>query len=345
MSASAATLPGLGSPHNFCKESLAMLRRSLIGGLVAAVALLAQPAHAQSGFPNKPLKIIVPFAPGSGPDVFARLVGEKFNAAYKQPVIVENRAGASGQIGAEAVARSPADGHTLMVATPSMTIAAVAGRKLSFDPIHDFAPVGMAVTLSPIFVTSADSPWKTLKELIAAAKASPGRLTIASGGVGNSQHLAAEMLNLGAGIELVHVPFKSTSEIVTALINKSVDVSFVDTSAIPMLKSGRIRALAVGTSTRSKALPDVPTVAEAGVPGFEYSSWYGLVVPLHTPNAVIASLNAELQKALADAGVQAKLTGASMELRPGSPEALGTFMAQDVARWKKVVETGRIKFE
>jgi tripartite-type tricarboxylate transporter receptor subunit TctC len=291
------------------------------------------------------LKIIVPFAPGSGPDVFARLIGEKFNAAYKQPVIVENRVGASGQIAAEAVARSPADGYTLMVATPSMTIAAVSGRKLSFDPIHDFAPIGLAVTLSPILAISGDAPWKTLKDLIAAAKANPGKLTVASGGVGNSQHLAAEMLNLDAGIELMHVPFKSTSEIVTALINKSVDVSFVDTSAIPMVKSGRIRALAVGTSSRSKALPDVPTVAEAGVPGFEYSSWYGLVAPTRTPAPVIASLNAELQKALADPDVQAKLATASMEPRPGTPEALAAFMAQDVARWKKVVATGRIKFE
>lgn len=322
-----------------------MLRRSFIGGMTASFAVLLKPAHAQTAFPSKPLKIIVPFGPGSGPDVFARLVGEKFGAAYKQPVIVENRVGASGQIGAEAVARSPADGYTLMVATPSMTIAAVSGRKLSFDPIEDFAPVGLGVTLAPIFVTSADAPWKSLKDLIAAAKASPGKFTIASSGVGNSQHLAAEMLNLGAGIELLHVPFKSTSEIVTALINKSVDVSFVDTSAIPMVKSGRIRALAVGPNVRSKALPDVPTIAEAGVSGFDYSSWYGLVAPAHTPASVIAWLNSELHRALADSEVQAKLTTASMELRPGTPEALGTFMAQDVARWKKVVATGRIKFE
>lgn len=322
-----------------------MLRRTFLSTLAATSATLMQSAHAQPEFPKQLIKIIVPFAPGSGPDIVARLVGDKFSTAYRQPVIVENRVGASGMIGSEFVARAPADGYTLLLATPSNTIAAVSGRKLTFDPVQDFAPVGMAVTLSPIFVTAAESPLKTLRELIAAAKASPGRLTIASGGVGNSQHLAAEMLKQGAGIELLHVPFKSTSEIVTALVNKSVDVSFVDVSAIPMIKSGRIRALAVGPSVRSKMLPDVPTVAEAGVPGFDYTSWYGFAAPARTPPAIIVSLNHELQKALADPDVQAKLAGASMEPRPGSPEALGTFMAQDVARWKKVVTTGRIKFE
>lgn len=316
----------------------------LLGGLIAAM-LLALPVHAQSEFPVRPIRIVVPFAAGSGPDILARLVGEKLAAAYKHPVIAENRVGASGQIGAEVVARAPADGYTLFVATPSMTIAAVSGRKLSFDPIHDFAPIGMAVSLSPMLVAAADAPWKTMKDLIAAAKTSPGRLTIASGGVGNSQHLAAEMLNLAAGIELLHVPFKSTGEIVTAIVNKSVDVSFVDPSAVPMVRSGRIRALAVGPSVRSKALPDVPTVAEAGLPGFEYTSWYGFAAPARTPAPVIASLNQELQKALADPDVVSKLAGASMETRPGTPEALGKFLDEDVARWRKVVATGRIKFD
>ncbi|MBI5277686.1 MAG: tripartite tricarboxylate transporter substrate binding protein [Burkholderiales bacterium] len=322
-----------------------MPRRTFLAGLAASCAALLLPAHAQTEFPRQIIKIVVPYGAGSGPDVVARVVGEKIGAAYKQPVVVENKVGASGMIGSEAVARSPADGHTLLLAAPSNTIAAVSGRKFSFDPVRDFAPVGMVVTLSPILVTAADSPWKNLKELIAAAKAQPGKLTIASGGVGNSQHLAAEMLNAAAGMDLLHVPFKSTSEIVTALVNKSVDVSFVDPSAIPMVKSGRIRALAVGPGIRSKALPDVPTVAEAGVPGFNYVSWYGFMVPARTPHAVIASLNRELQKALADPDVQAKLVGAAMEPRAGSPEVFGEFIEQDMARWKKVIATGRIRFE
>lgn len=323
-----------------------MLRRSLFAAVAAVSATLVHNAAlAQPDFPSQPIKIVVPFAPGSGPDVFARLIGEKFSAAYKQPVIVENRVGASGMIGSEFVARAPADGHTLLVATPSNTIAAVAGRKLSFDPVKDFAPVGMAVALSPIFIAHPDAPWKSLKELIAAAKARPGQLTVASGGVGNSQHLAAELLMQSAGIEMLHVPFKSSAEIVTAVINKSVDVSFVDPSAIPMVKTGRVRALAIGPSVRSKVLPGVPTVAEAGLAGYDYTSWYGLAAPARTPKNVIASLNRELVKALAEADVQAKLATASMEVRASSPEALTTFMAQDVARWKQVVDTGRIKFE
>jgi tripartite-type tricarboxylate transporter receptor subunit TctC len=203
----------------------------------------------------------------------------------------------------------------------------------------------MAVSLAPILVTAVDAPWKTLKELVEAAKSRPGQVTIGSGGVGNSQHLAAEMLNQATGVDLLHVPFKSTGEIVAALVNRTLDVSFVDPSAIPMLKAGRIRALAVGPASRSKVLPDVPTVAEAGVPGFDYTSWYGFVVPARTSQAVIGSLNRELQKALADPDVQAKLSSASMEPRPGPAEAFAAFLAQDVARWAKVVSTGRIKFE
>lgn len=322
-----------------------MLRRTFLGSAAVISTVMTHPVQAQPAFPSQPIKIVVPFAPGSGPDVLARLVGDKFSAAYKQPVIVDNRVGASGMIGSEYVARSPANGHTLLIVTPSNTIAAVAGRKLSFDPVKDFAPIGMAVTLAPILIAHPDAPWKSVKELIAAAKAHPGRLTIASGGVGNSQHLAAELLMQMAGIQLLHVPFKSSSEIVTAVINKSVDVSFVDPSALPMIKSGRVHALAIGPHVRSKMLPEVPTVAEAGLPGYDYTSWYGLAAPARTPRNVLSSLNHELLKALADPDVQSRLTAASMEIRGSSPEALETFMAQDVERWKQVVDTGRIKFD
>lgn len=324
-----------------------MLRRSFLGSVAAASATFLHGAHAQQPeFPSQPIRIVVPFAAGSGPDVLARLLGDKFSIAYRQPVIVENRVGASGMIGSEYVARAPADGHTLLLATPSNTIAAVAGRKLSFDPVKDFAPIGMAVVLSPIFIAHPDAPWKNLKELIAAAKARPGQLTVASGGVGNSQHLAAELLMQSAGIELLHVPYKSSSEIVTAVVNRSVDVSFVDPSAIPMIKAGRVRALAIGPAVRSKVMPDVPTVAEAGgLAGYDYTSWYGLVAPARTPPQVLASLNRELGRALAEADVQARLATASMEVRGGTPEALGMFMMQDVGRWKQVVDTGRVKFE
>ncbi|MBP7567260.1 MAG: tripartite tricarboxylate transporter substrate binding protein [Burkholderiaceae bacterium] len=323
-----------------------MHRRTFLGAVAATSTTFGLPAQAQSEFPSQPIRIVVPFAAGSGPDALARLLGERFSQAYRQPAIVENRVGASGMIGAEYVARAPADGHTLLVATPSNTIAAVAGRKLSFDPVRDFAPVGMAVALSPIFIAHPDAPWKTLKELIAAARARPGQLTVASGGVGNSQHLAAELLMQMAGIELLHVPYKSTSEIVTAVVNKSVDVSFVDPSSIPMIKAGRVRALAIGPGVRSRVLPEVPTVAEAGgLPGYDYTSWYGLAAPARTPQHVIDSLNRELLKALAEPEVQARLATASMEIRGSAPDALASFMAQDVARWKQVVDTGRVKFE
>lgn len=321
-------------------------RRTLLGAaLVATACSFTGVAQAEDAYPSRPIRVIVPFVPGSAPDVFARIVGDRMSAIVGKPLVVENKPGATSIIGTEAVAHAPADGYTLLVATPSTTIMAASGRKLAFNPVKDLAPISMGIHMSPLLITSAKSPIKDVRTLISMAKASPGKLAIASGGIGNSQHLAAEMLKQMAGIEMLHVPYQGTPATMPALMNGDVDLTFADASAIPLIRAGKIRAIAVGSPERSKALPDVPTVAESGLPGFNYQSWYGLMTTAGTPPAVIAVLNRAVNQALNDPQVRSKLSEAGMEAAPGSAEAMSSFMNNEMQRWTKVIQTANIKFE
>ncbi|MFT3817216.1 MAG: tripartite tricarboxylate transporter substrate binding protein [Rubrivivax sp.] len=323
-----------------------MKRRDLINAAwLASATLLPAAVNAQDAFPSKPIRIIVPFGPGGAPDLFARVVADKLASIVGKALVVENKTGASGIIGTEFVAHSPADGYTLLVATPSTTILAASNRKLTFSPVKDLQPVSMGVYMTPMLVTSASSPLKDVKSVVAAAKARPGKLVIASSGVGNSQHLAAEMFKQMAGIDMLHVPYQSTPAIMPALISGEVDLTFADASSLPLIKAGKIHAIAVGSPTRSRAMPDVPTVAEASLPGFNYQSWYGLVAPAGTPAPVVAYLNRAVNQALNDPEVQARLSTAGLEAAPGTPEAMGAFMAEDTRRWSKVIQTANIKFD
>ena len=323
------------------KDVMRIVKRLLVLTLLALPAGLA----AQS-FPAKPVKLVVPFPAGGGVDVLARVVGQKMGAAIGQPVLVENRAGATGIIGGEYVANAAPDGYTVLVATPGpMTIAGAAGRKLGFDPLKSYAPISMGVWLTPLLVAANDADFADVRALIAAARARPGGLTFASGGVGNSQHLAGEMFAQMAGVRMVHVPFQGTAPALQGVIGRQVDVFFSDPSALPLVAGGKLKVLAVSSPTRSARLPNVPTVAEAGLPGFEYRNWYGFVAPAHTPRDVVSLLNRELHKALADAEVQARLTAAGMETAPDTPEAFAAFLAQDLARWARVIKSGSMKLE
>lgn len=323
-----------------------MKRRNIVeAGLLVAASQFFGLAHAQNTYPSKPIRIIVPFVPGSAPDVFARVVADRMTTIVGKPLIVENRPGATGIIGTEIVAHAPADGYTLLVASPSTTILAASNRKLSFNPTKDLQPVSMGAYMVPVLVTGAGSPIKDIATLIEMAKAKPGKLVIASGGVGNSQHLAAEMLKQMAGIELLHVPFQGTPLIVPSLIRGEVDLTFADASALPLIKAGKIRAIAVGSPTRSKALPDVPTVAESGLAGFSYQSWFGIMTAAPTPAPVAAFLNRSLNQTLQDPEVQAKLLTAGLEAAPGTPEAMSAFISADTKRWSKVIQTANIKFD
>lgn len=236
-----------------------MNRRQVVSAvLLVPAALLSSAAGAQDAFASKPLRIIVPFGPGGAPDVFARVVADKMASILGQPLVVENRTGASSIIGTEVAVRSPADGYTLLVATPSTTILSASHRKLSFDPARDLQPVSMGVSMAPVLVTGANSALRDVQSVIAAAKVHPGKLVIASGGIGNSQHLAAEMFKQMAGIDMLHVPYQGTPAIVPALVSGEVDLTFADASSLPLIKAGKLRAIAVGSPTRSKTLPDVP---------------------------------------------------------------------------------------
>ncbi|RTQ32973.1 tripartite tricarboxylate transporter substrate binding protein [Variovorax gossypii] len=323
-----------------------MNRRTILeAGFLVIASQFFGLAYAQDAFPSKPIRIIVPFVPGSAPDVFARVVADRMTTVVGKPLIVENRPGATGIIGTEIVAHAPADGYTLLVASPSTTILAASNRKLSFNPTKDLQPVSMGAYMVPVLVTGAGSPIKDVATLIEMAKARPGKLVIASGGVGNSQHLAAEMLKQMAGIELLHVPFQGTPLIVPSLIRGEVDLTFADASALPLIKAGKIRAIAVGSPARSKALPDVPTVAESGLPGFSYQSWFGIMAAAPTPAPVAAFLNRALNQTLRDPEVQAKLFTAGLEAAPGTPEAMSAFITDDIKRWSKVIQTANIKFD
>jgi tripartite-type tricarboxylate transporter receptor subunit TctC len=292
------------------------------------------------------VRIVVPFPPGGGVDTLARLVGQKMSPALGQPVVIDNRPGATGIIGTEHVARSAPDGYTLLVGTPGpMTIAGGSGRKLGYDPLKDFSSITMGVLLTPVLVVAPSSPLKSVAELIALAKAKPGSLTYASGGIGNSQHLAGELFKQMAGIDAVHVPYQGSAPAQAAVMGGQADFFFSDPSALQLVHANRLKALAVSTAKRSAVLPEVPTVAESGLSGYEYFNWYSFTAPAKTPRAVIDRLHRELTAALAAADVREKLLASGMEPSPSSPEELDAFMKRDQERWTKTIRAAGIKLE
>lgn len=334
-------LPHRVSLHAMERSNMMPIRRLLIASLVA----LSLPLAAQD-FPSRPIRIVVPFPAGGGVDLLARVVGQKVGESLKQPVLIDNRAGATGIIGTEYVAKAPPDGYTLLVATPGpMTIAGASGRKINYDPIKDFSAITMGVWLTPILVAANDSPIKDVRSLIAAAKAKPGRVTFASGGVGNSQHLAGEMFAQMAGVQMSHVPFQGTAPALNGVMGGQVDVFFSDPSALSLVQSGKVKPIAVSSPSRSQKLPDVPTVTESGLTGFVYQNWYGFVAPAKTPPHIVNLLNREFRRALGSPDVQERLMNAGMDVVPGTPEAFQSFLEQDQKRWAKVIRTGSIKLE
>jgi tripartite-type tricarboxylate transporter receptor subunit TctC len=315
-------------------------RRNLLA--LAGLAGLPRLVRAQPA--GRPIRLIVAFAPGGATDVAARLLAERLAEGLGQPVVVENRAGAAGIIGTEAAARSPADGLTLLmgtISTHAMNLP-LYGRRLSYDPVKDFAPVSRVATGPNLLVVHPSVPARSVAELVALAKAKPGGLAYGSGGNGTSTHLAAEMFKAMAGVDLLHVPFRSTAPAATALAAGQVQVMF-DTiiSALPLVREGQVRALAVTAPERLPALPDLPTVAET-LPGFEMGIWVGLFVPAGTPAAAIARIDAATRAALAMPGLQARLEGIGAQPFPAGPEEFAAFLQAEIARWTQVVEAARI---
>jgi tripartite-type tricarboxylate transporter receptor subunit TctC len=301
--------------------------------------------HAQSDYPSKPVRIIAQFSPGTSTDIIARAIGIKFSEAWGQPVVVENRPGAGAIIGTEAAAKSPADGYTLVMAVSSaFGINPGLVPNLPYDVMRDFALITNIVFTPQTLIVPANSPAKSLKELVALAKEKPGALNYGSLGSGSTSHLTMELFRSTAGIQLTHVPYKGSPPAYTDLFGGSLQLMFDAVPAvIPHAKSGKLRALAVGSATRSPFLPDVPTVAESGYPGFEAVGWIGLAAPAKTPDAVLNKINAEVARILATADMKERLAGLGVTPAASSRADFTAFVRGEIAKWGKLIKDAGIK--
>ena len=313
--------------------------------IVAALAAcaVASLAGAQT-YPVKPVRIVVPFPAGGGVDLTARTVGQKLSEYFGQQFVIDNRAGAAGTIGAEHVAKSAPDGYTLLVAGPgSVAVAPLLFPKLGYNPLKDLAPITMLVTMPYIIVAHPSVPAKNAGELIKLAKANPGKLNMASGGAGTGQHLAGELFNVMAGIKMIHIPYKGTAPAIADIMGGHADLTFSDPSVLPQLQAGRLKVIGVSGSKHYPPLPNVPTVSESGLPGFDALNWYPFMAPTGTPKELIARLNTEAVKALNAPDVKEKLLAQGLIPAPMTPDELGRFIREDYERWEKVIKLANVK--
>jgi tripartite-type tricarboxylate transporter receptor subunit TctC len=316
-------------------------KTSALGASWLAAPLLAgsmaSAAHAQAGWPTKPVRMVIAFPPGGPTDIVSRIIASELARLLGQQVVVENRPGAGGNLGAEQVARAAADGYTIFYNTSAITIAPALYSKLNYDPLKDFAAVGLAATVPLVLVINPQVPAKNLREFVDWAKARKGQINFGSSGAGTITHLAAAQLAKDAGFSATHVPYKGSAPGMLDLASGQVQF-MVDTinSTLPMIRDGRLRALAVATSKRSSVLPELPTIAESLIPGFEMSAWQGIVVPNGTPASIISRLNTELQKVLASPEVRSKLLASGTEILGGSPEQYSLYIQQELKRFAQL---------
>ncbi|WP_291517675.1 tripartite tricarboxylate transporter substrate binding protein [Acidovorax sp.] len=324
-------------------------RRILATAVAVAAATLVLPAPAwaqtDAAWPSRPIKWVVPFPPGGAMDVIARTLGEKAARELGQAVVVENRPGAGGNIGADYVAKQPADGYTIMVTSIGMATNRALYPKLTYDPVRDFAPISLlAVVPNVLVVNAANTSDRSVKDVVARAGKEPGKLTYASAGNGTSIHLAGEVFASMAGVQMTHIPYKGSGPAVTDMLGGQVDLMFDSiTSARPHIQSGKLRALAVTTARRSPALPDVPTVAEAGVPGYEVSPWFAVFARMGTPPEVIARLNKVLNDAMKQPETLRKLESVGAEPIGSTPQELAAHLNRELERWGKLIQQRNIR--
>ncbi len=317
--------------------------RPIFTGLLAAILLsLANFGGAQS-YPTRPIRMVVPFAPGGGSDISGRILAEGLHQALGQPVVVDNRAGAGSTIGTDIVAKASPDGYTMLLGNISMAFNPALHKTLPYDGLRDLTPISLVVEQPNVMVAHPSLPAKTLNEFIARARAAPGKFTYASAGVGSGTHLAMELLTLTLKIDLVHVPYKGTGPSLTALLGNEISV-FLSTfaSALPHVKAGRLRAFGVTSSKRANSLPEVPTVAEAGVPGYEYSTWYGLLVPAGTPRAIVEKLNKTTVGLLNSQETRQKYLAQGMDPIPSTSAEYTARLKSETDKWGKVVRAANI---
>ena len=324
-----------------------MRRSGFLRGLAALLLIWSSACACAADYPTRAIHVIVPFAPGGGNDTVARLVGDGLTAELGQPVVVENRPGAGGVVGAEAVARAPADGYTLFLGgVGSHAINPNLHAHLSYDPIRDFAPITLVASAPLVLVVHPSVPAKSVRELVALAKAQPGHLNYASNGNGSSSHLAAVMFDSMTGADMVHVPYKGLSPALTDLLSGQVQLMFSSVVAIlPHVKAGKLRALAVSSPARMALLPDLPTIAESGVPGYESSSWYGILAPAGTPAEVVKRLNAALVKVITQPAFRDALAREGAEPVGNSPEAFGAFIKAEKERLGDVIRQAKLPMQ
>lgn len=318
----------------------------MLRALLAIAALLLVPftANAADDWPSRPVKIVVPFAPGGSTDVVARILADKLQAELKQPFVVENRAGAGGNIGADVVAKSNADGYTLLMGTTGvLAINNYLYKDMPFDPQRDFAPVSYTSLITNILVVNASLAAKSVQELVALAKAKPGELTFASSGAGSSTHLSAELFKSMTGTNILHVPYKGSSQAITDVMAGQVTMLIDNApSSLPFVQQGKLRALAVTSLKRMPSLPDVPTIDESGVKGYESLSWSGIVAPAATPKPIIAKLNAAIERVLAMPDVKKKFADLGVDPVGGPPENFARHIRAESEKWGRVVKTANI---
>jgi tripartite-type tricarboxylate transporter receptor subunit TctC len=313
--------------------------------LVALTTATAAQAQTQT-FPSKLTRIIVGASPGGGSDAFARLIAAKLHELWGQPVVVENRTGASSTIGADFVAKSAPDGYTVMLATPNSHTIAPHIMDLNYDALKDFTPITLVMEVPHVLVVRKDFPANSMKDLIAMGKASPGKLTYYSSGVGSTQQLAGELMNMVAGTKFVHVPYKGSSGAITDLIGGTLTTGYDPTSAVlSQIEGGKLKALAVAAGKRASALPDVPTTAEAGFPGIEMLTWYGILGPANLPRAVVDKWHRDVVKVVSAPEFQGRIAAIAAESRASTPEEFAAFLREQSAKMATIIKTAGVKNE
>ena len=315
---------------------------------ISVLATAVAPASAEAqAYPSRPLRFIVPFPPGGSTDIYARIIGPRLADTLRQQVVIDNRPGAGGALGADLAAKAPPDGYTIWLGqTNNLAIGPAMRTKNSYDPVRDFSPITLLMQAPQVMVVNAGSPITSIKELIAAAKSKPGTLTFASAGIGSSGHVAGELLNQAAGVNITHVPYKGASPAMIDL--RGGRVTFLATSlasAAQVVKDGKIKGIATTGLKRARLMPDVPTVAESGVPGFEVASWHGMLAPAKVPREIIARLNREIVAILDKPEVRDALLSEGGDITPGTPEEFAVFLKSEAQKWAKVIKQAGITAE
>jgi tripartite-type tricarboxylate transporter receptor subunit TctC len=317
------------------------MKRALLHLALVLAPLLA---WGQDAWPGKPLRFILPFPPGGGTDILGRLIADRLSAALGQPVVLENRGGAGGNVGAEAAARSAPDGYTIVLVAPSLAISPTLYSKLNYDAVRDFAPVSLVATVPNVVITQPSLKVGTLQEFAALARSKPGGLNFGSGGSGTSNHLGGELFNIVAGVKLVHIPYKGVNLAMQDVLGGNIHFVVIGIpAAAPHIKAGKLTALAVLAAARSPALPDVPTAAEAGMPDFVVTTWYGVLAPAGTPKPIVGRLNQELVKIMHSAELKAPLAASGTDPVTSTPEEFAAYIRQEIAKWGDVVRKAGLK--